>query len=229
MKKSLLLLCFTLIAIFIHAQTWNGSASTDWNDPQNWTPASVPTATGNVIINAASNSPALPANITTGAFSMNTGSALNFNGFSLTINGNMNINGATLTNSNGGTDIVIAINGTASQYIRNSIINDNIIFNHGGTGQLYEAYQGGNTFNGNSTFNHNSSAGSHICYQNKSTFNGNITVNRTVAGSTEIFEDGFTAITGNFSYTNNVGGISYINGSGVASGTIGGTVNINLS
>ncbi|MFT3909441.1 MAG: MopE-related protein [Ferruginibacter sp.] len=229
MKKIILLLCMMLSAFFVHAQTWDGSASTDWNDPQNWTPASVPLATGNVTINTAPNVPSLPANTTVNSFGMNAGSSINFNGFNLNINGNMDINGATLTNSNGGTDINITFSGTSSQYIRNSTVSDNIILNHAGTGQFYEAYQGGNTFNGNTTFNITTASGVHICYQNKSTFSGNVTVNRMVAGSTEIFENGFNSISGNLAYTNNVGGISYINGSGIASGPVSGTVNITLS
>ncbi len=229
MKNLLLLLCFLLSAFFVKAQTWDGSASTDWNDPQNWTPASVPLATGNVTINSAPNAASLPANTTVNVFNMNAGGALNFNGFSLTINGNMDINGATLTNSNGGTDISITVNGTGSQYIRNSIINDNIIFDHTGTGGLFEAYQGGNSFNGNTTFNHNSSAASHTCYTTQSSYLGNLTINRTVAGSTEIFESGFVALSGNFSYTNTAGGASLINASNSSSGVIGGTVNMTAS
>ena len=44
-----------LSTFFVQAQTWDGSASSDWNDPQNWTPATVPLATGNVTINSAPN------------------------------------------------------------------------------------------------------------------------------------------------------------------------------
>ncbi|MEO8771970.1 MAG: hypothetical protein ABI402_17870, partial [Ferruginibacter sp.] len=226
MKNFFLLLCMMLSTVFVNAQTWDGSASSNWNDPNNWTPASVPLATGNVIIDNSPNIPALPGNITTGNFNMNASSALNFNGFTLTINGNMDINGATLTNSNGGTDISITFNGTSSQYFRNSTVNDNIILNHAGTGAFYEAYQGANTFNGNTTFNHTSSAASHTSYSAPSSFLGNLTVNRTVAGSTEIFENGFAALAGNFSYSNTAGGVSSINASNLATSLIGGTVNI---
>src|ERR1039458_5109904 len=34
--------------------TWTGSASTDWNNPANWTPQQVPTASDHVVINSGS-------------------------------------------------------------------------------------------------------------------------------------------------------------------------------
>ena len=227
MKHLLILSIVLLFAQVSTAQTWDGSESTDWNNPGNWSTNAVPLPTGNVIIPTAPNSPKLASNTVVNSFDMSAGSVIDFNGFTLTANGNLDINGATINNSNGASDVTITINGTGSQYIRLSTINDHIIFNHIGTGALFEAYQGGNTFNGNATFNLNSTAAVHICYTATSSFFGNLTVNRTLAGSTEIFEQGFTALSGNFSYTNAVGGASLINASNLSTGQIGGTVNIN--
>jgi len=45
--------------------TWNGSVSTDWNNPTNWTPQQVPTASDHVMIS--SNSVTIPED---GAFAV---------------------------------------------------------------------------------------------------------------------------------------------------------------
>ena len=67
MKKTIvmLLIVTTITNTNLIAQTWNGSVSNDWNTAANWTPANVPTSSGNVIINnaAASYQPALAGSV----------------------------------------------------------------------------------------------------------------------------------------------------------------------
>jgi hypothetical protein len=215
-----------LFANVLYAQTWNGSASTNWNTAANWTPATVPIATSDVIIPNTVNKPVLANNVTIDNFSMSLGSGLNFNGFALTSNGAFDVNGATLTNSNIATDIAITINGVGTLYFRQNIINDHIIINHNSASGFFEGYQFPNTFNGNTTFNITGTGAFYSSYDNASTHNGNVTVNRTVAGFTEIFRDGTTNVTGNFSYTNTVGGNSTVNSQGTLKVPITGTVNI---
>ncbi len=228
LSKSLLLsLAACLFASIVFAQTWTGSASSNWNDPANWSPANVPIATSNVTIASSANVPALPANTTVNSFTVSAGGVLNFSGYSLTINGFMDINGGTLIN--GSADIVININGAGSQYIRSSTVNDDIILNHNGTGALFEAYITGNTYNGNFTLNINTSALSNTSYSVPSVFNGSVTVNRTVAGATEIFKESASGNITSFTYINNVGGSTDINGSGSFSTVVNGPVNINYS
>ncbi len=224
-KFSTLFLCL-LFANVIYAQTWDGSASTDWNTAANWTPATVPIATSNITIPNTANKPVLANNITVNSFSMSLGSGLNFNGFTLTSNGSFDVNGATLTNSNIATDIVITLNGAGGLYFRQSIINDHIIINHNSASGFLEGWQFPNTFNGNSTFNSNGTGPLYTSYDNASTHNGNVTVNRTVAGFTEIFRNGATNVTGNFLYTNTIGGNSTINSQGTIKVPIAGTINI---
>jgi len=218
--------CCVLSVTFLHAQTWDGSASTDWNTPANWNTNAVPLATGNVTIPNTANKPVLANNVIINNFSMDAGSGLNFNGFTLTSNGAFDINGATLTNSNGATDISITLNGTGTLYLRQSVINDHIIINHNSTSGFYEGYQYPNTFNGNTTFNSSGTGALYTSYDNASTYNGNVTVNRTVAGLSEIFRIGSVAVTGNFSYTNNIGGNTAIHSVGATEVPISGTVNI---
>ena len=229
-KKIIFILIHTcLFAQLLEAQTWDGSASTDWNTPANWSTNAVPIATGAVTIPAAGaiiNWPVLAGNVTVASIDINLGSNIDFNGFGLTTNSFFNVQGSILNNSNGATDIVININGASANYFGSSVINDNIIINNNSTAATYEGYVNGNIFNGNASFNYGGTGTTYISYNLKSTFNGNLTVNRTVAGTTYIFNNGFTGVTGNFSYSNAVGGATYINQTGVAAGVIGGTVNI---
>jgi hypothetical protein len=224
-KFSTLLLCL-LFANVLYAQTWNGSASTNWNTAANWTPATVPIATSDVTIPTTVNKPKLANNIIINDITMSANSGLDFNGFTLTSNGLFDVNGGTLNNSSAITDIVITITGTSTLYFRQNIVNDNITINHNSTAVFYEAYQFPNTYNGNCTFNCNGTGGLYTSYDNSSTHNGNVTVNRTVAGGTEIFREGAVAVTGNFSYTNNAGGSTAIHSQGIIKVPITGTVNI---
>jgi hypothetical protein len=188
--------------------------------------------TGAVTIPNTANKPVLPANTTIASLIMSTGSALDFNGYSLTITANVNIAGAIINNSNGGTDVVFTITsggGAGSNYIGGSTFNDHVSFNINGTGTSYEGYQLSNIFNGNAQFNLNGTGTFYSCYNQKSAFNGNFSLTRTVAGITDLFNSGYTNIAGNFNYINNAGGDNYINSGNVLSGSIGGTINITTS
>ncbi|MEP7142216.1 MAG: hypothetical protein ABI707_05065 [Ferruginibacter sp.] len=225
-KYLLILLCNLIFAQVARAQTWDGSAGTDWNTPANWSTNAVPTSASSVTISNTPNKPVLNSNVTIASLDMNTGSALNFNGRTLAVNGSFSIAGATLNNTNPATDIVIAISGASSKYFGASVINDNITINYNATTPMYEGYLQGNTYNGNTIINITGMGTLYTCYNQKSSFNGNFTINRTVAGITYIFNAGFNSLTGNFNYVNTVGGDSYINPNSVASGAIGGMVNI---
>ena len=206
-KFSTLFLCL-LFANVLHAQTWDGSASTDWNTAANWTPATVPIATGNVTIPNTVNKPVLANNITIASLTTATGSGIDFNGFTLSVTGGSNIAGATLSNSNGATDIVINLSsgGTGSNFIGSTTFTDNVTINFNTNGASYEGHILGNVFSGNTVFNITGTGSFSSGFNQKSSFGGNLTVNRTIAGITDLFTNGFNFITGNFSYTNTVGG-----------------------
>ncbi|MES2645514.1 MAG: hypothetical protein V4717_01470 [Bacteroidota bacterium] len=227
--KSILFFLFLHTCCFLKAQTWDGSTSTEWNTPANWNTNAVPTVTGAVTIPNTVNKPVLPANITIASLNMSAGSALNFNGFSLSVTGLISFSGATLNNTNAATDIAITVNsagGGGSNYLGGNIFNDHTTINFNGTGTSYEGYLSGNTYNNNTTININGTGRLYTSYNQKSTFNGNLVVNRTVAGITDLFNNGFNGITGNFSYMNNAGGDNQINNSNILSGAITGTINI---
>jgi hypothetical protein len=231
-KKLFAFLCYMAVAGLSKAQTWDGSSGNDWNTAANWSTNAVPTVTGAVTIPNTINKPVLPSNITVATFNMNAGSAINFNGFTLTVTGVVDIREATLNNTNAGTDIIITVSSTGgggSSYIGSNTFNDNVSVNFNGSGTSYEGYLGGNTFNGNTIFNIGGTGRLYTSYNQKSSFNGNLTINRTVAGITDLFNAGFNNITGSFIYTNSVGGDNFINSGNIASGSIGGTVNITVS
>lgn len=230
MKKFLpFLMPALLLSAFVQAQTWTGTVNSNWNTAGNWSTNAVPIATGTVSIPNTANKPALAGNTTIASLNMSAGSELNFNGFSLTVNGTANIAGATLSNSNGATDIVMTISaagGGGTNYIGGSSFTDHATLSFNGSATTYEAYAAGNTYSGNSTFNLGGTGTFYSGYSQKSSFGGNHIVNRTVAGTSELFSTGVQLVNGNFSYTNSAGGSTAINGGGAASGTITGTVNV---
>ncbi|HQW83218.1 MAG TPA: hypothetical protein PK987_02090, partial [Ferruginibacter sp.] len=180
MKKKIFTFFLSFLAVsFLHAQTWDGSASTDWNTPANWSTNAIPIASGNVIIPNTANDPVLANDVTIASLTMSAGSVLDFNGFTLTVSAAVDINGATLNNSNVATDINLIFSGNSLKLISNSTINDHVLFTLSGTGQFREGSGGANTFNGNAGFNINSSPTFYIGYgnipANASAFNGNVT------------------------------------------------------
>ncbi|MEO6668146.1 MAG: MopE-related protein [Ferruginibacter sp.] len=236
MKKIILLLCVMLSAFFVEAQTWDGSESTDWNTPGNWNSNAVPLAAGNVVIpGSLGNYPVLASAVTINSIDMQTGSSLNFNGFSLTVNTTAGtfsyFTGATLNNSNAATDIVININngtGGYSTYFRGNTVNDKITFNISGSNIFYDGEGGGNTYTQDASFNISGSGAFWICSNSLSTFGGNLTIIRTVAGLVDLFTAGGT-VAGNFSYTNLIGNGGTRIGNTTISTQIGGTININAN
>lgn len=81
---------------------WNGTNSTNWSDPSNWSTGSVPNNAVDVVIpSALSNYPVLTAISNCKGLTINSGAALDINGFRFTIKENF-INNGTFE-SNGGT------------------------------------------------------------------------------------------------------------------------------
>ena len=232
--KSLLLTCMMLLALisFAQAQIWNGSVNNVWTNPLNWTPNVVPTATSVITLNGTGFSPKLQGNTSVGAIANATGVTLDFNGFSLTVGGVnafTTIGGATLINSNAGTDIILNLNqGSAGYYslFTGSTVNDKITFNITGVDPFYEG-TAANTFNGDVVMNINGSAIIYTSYTAISQYNGNFNYTRTVAGSNYLFNQGGN-VTGNVNIQNAVGGLTSM-GYTLVNTTIDGTLTVNLS
>ncbi|MES2774112.1 MAG: hypothetical protein V4722_08000 [Bacteroidota bacterium] len=232
MKRFLLLLHGSILLFTAaRAQTWNGSVSNNWNTPGNWT-GGLPTGASNVTIpGALAVYPVLNSNVTINGITMNSGSRLDVNGFTLglnSVNFFNNITGAILNNSNGATDIVLNINTGGGGYttiFNSNTVNDAIIFNLTGTNQLFEGNAApANQYNGSVTFNIGGSMPVSIASGAASVFGGNLTVSRTVGGVTSLFAVGGT-ISGNYSFTNNSGGAIGM-GNTTTKTNITGTINI---
>ena len=174
MKKVLSLLFCIMVVSNLYSQTWTGNTSTSWNISTNWSPAIVPTGISNVIIPgsvASNNWPVFAGNVTINSITMQSGSHLDVNGFTLTLNGvntNITFTGATLNNSNGATDIVInwntGVGGYVSRFYSNTV-NDAITFNITGTNAFWEGDAApANHYNGNVGFNINDVLTVYISY-----------------------------------------------------------------
>jgi len=227
MKKLILPLITVFICGLLQAQTWTGSASTDWNTAGNWSPVTVPTIGSSVTIPGTVVStrwPVLASNVSIANISTSPGAQMNVNGFTFTT-GNFDLYGITINNTNGATDIILTLNGGGTNYFRSCVINDNSTINFNGALPYYEGLTGGNTYNGNTIYNVASAAEFNISYDNRSTFNGNLTISRTLAGTSNIFRVGGT-VNGNFSYTNNVGGVTAIGQNGGGYTPVSGTFSI---
>ncbi|GAB3420551.1 autotransporter outer membrane beta-barrel domain-containing protein [Niabella aquatica] len=233
---------FFAAAMNLQAQTWNGSASSDWNDPANWT-GGVPASGSSVTIPAAgsiTNWPKLNADITLNWLTMESGSSLDVNGRQLTVTGVLGLNiidgpdEVTIDNSAGGDIIFNLGTGGTNKQIGKVAFTKNVIFNLSGSCIFYDGYGSGATrYLGNVTYNIATTAAFTSANHYANEYRGNLTVTRTVPGATTLFREGLAALTGNFSYTNTAGGSSAINASGqpanAAAATIGGTVNINVN
>lgn len=91
---------FILLAgLTANAQTWNGTASNDWNNAANWTPASVPGAGATVTINSSAVNyfPQLKNNVSIGTLNLSAG-LLDLNGNTLSCSSNCLLIGDSLRN-----------------------------------------------------------------------------------------------------------------------------------
>ncbi|MCC7508136.1 MAG: hypothetical protein IT464_02025 [Planctomycetes bacterium] len=95
------------------AHTWTGATSTAWGTATNWNPASVPTATNDVIIpdtSALPNQPTLSATATCRSLTIQASGVLNGSTGTLTVNAHWTNNGTF----NAGTSLVIIAGGSTS-------------------------------------------------------------------------------------------------------------------
>jgi len=200
MKRPLLTtLYFSLFLIIVCIQTsnaqtsytWNGSVSTAWNTPGNWTPAGVPGAADNVTIVTAGNSCLMPANETITNFKLTSGT-LDMGNFTLTIggstatftagtvqNGTVTIPAATTTSFGNGPvtmNCTVAIS-TATISLKNTTFQKTLTLTK--TGASNDGNSGGNTFNGVTTMTNSGDGYLLIGNGNPDQFNAAATFNNT--------------------------------------------------
>ncbi|WP_462252133.1 T9SS type A sorting domain-containing protein [Ferruginibacter sp.] len=234
MKKIYLVTTLLLSFYFLKAQTWTGASGSNWNSTSNWNPMVVPASNDIAIIpGGLGNYPVLLNNITVRSINMQAGSSIDVNGFNVTIISNdfVYFTGATINNSNAGTDIILNINTGDlgfTTYFKNNTVNDAIVFNISGINTFLDGDAGvANQFNGNVTYNITGTLNVKISEVVPSQFNGSLTVNRTTKGETHVCNGGGNII-GNYSFTDNTGSIT-IMGTNTAKTSIGGTVDITIN
>lgn len=186
-------------------KTWNGSTNDEWTTAANWTPAGVPAPCDSVKIpTAISPRPKLMDNVTIHALTMESGTELFMNGYSITINGDVNIDAGQI---GGG----ISFTAKGSNYIRienSSLYINNINLN---------SYKGDLRFNFNSTDGFNTTSNvsfsddaARVGYTsiNANGINGNLSV--TANSTNNLAYTSIAANADDYSYDNINGNVTFI-------------------
>ncbi len=109
---------------------WTGNYSSDWSDGRNWCSGSTPSSGADVVINTGTYQPQLTGAVTVGNISLSTGTTLDFNGNTLTINGAVSGDG-TFTGSTTSSLVLAGSAGTikfttGSSSLKNLTVNGNV-------------------------------------------------------------------------------------------------------
>lgn len=191
-----LLVC-TETAISQTSYTWNGSVSSAWNTPANWSPAGIPGNADNVTIVTGSNTCLLNANASINNITVTSGT-LDLGTFALTVagpvatfttgtvqNGTINVSGATTTLfGNGPVTMNCIVNITsAAVTFRNTTFQKTTAITK--TGASNDASSGNNIFNGITTMTNTGSGYLLLGNGNPDQFNTDAIFNNT--GSANIY------------------------------------------
>jgi hypothetical protein len=204
---------------------WNGSISTSWGEPNNWTPAGIPDLGDDVTISNQTNNPVFEEISGLNDFTMTSGT-LNLDAFTLVIYGAANFNGGTISNGTmnfqgsaifAGTTLNINIEGTATSFQFNgSTFNNAVNVNFSGSSEVTSV--GGNTFNSTFSLTNSGSANIILANTNADTFKDAVTY--TNSGSALILAS-HTAL--GTSYEGNITFNSTGSSQGIRLGQNGGT------
>jgi hypothetical protein len=189
-----------ILALSVRSQTsytWNGSASTAWNNATNWTPNGIPGSADNVTIVTGSNTCQLNATSSINNFTLTSGT-LDLGGFTLTVagptvvftkgtvqNGAFTVSGATTTNFGAGPTVmnVTASLTSATITIRNTTFQNALTVVK--TGSTNDASAGNNVFNGTVTMTNNGTGYLLMGNGNPDQFNAPATFNNN--GSADLY------------------------------------------
>lgn len=164
----------------VFAQVWNGSVSSDWNNPANWSTGSVPNSSSTVTITNMTNKPILNTAVTVqsvqvGSWYPGSGAA------TLTV-----ITGGSLTITNSLTFI-----SDGSLHIDGGSVNHTgTTFSQGSTNRIIEMTSGSFTSNANVTINagNGTSIPGFSVGSGTATFNGNLIISNS--GSGKLYDGG---------------------------------------
>lgn len=170
MRLLILLVGMMVITNSINAveYTWNGSISSEWGNPNNWSPNGIPDFGDDVIIVSGSNNILFEETSALNNFTINSG-LLDLSLFTIVINGQTSFNGGQITNGAVNfTGSSVAFAGTIfncnitaispSVTLNGSTFNNPVTFTKSGSGDV--SSQGGNTYNSTFQFT-NSGSGSY--------------------------------------------------------------------
>ncbi|MEX1188941.1 MAG: T9SS type A sorting domain-containing protein [Bacteroidia bacterium] len=165
---------------------WNGSVSTSWGEPNNWTPSGIPDLGDDVTISNQTNNPLLEEISGLDNFTMTSGT-LDLDAFTLVIYGIANFDGGSINNGNmniqgsaifAGTTLNIGIQGTASAFQFNgSIFNNPVTVTFNGSSEASSS--GGNTFNSTFSLTNSGSANVILASTNPDTYKAAVTFTNT--------------------------------------------------
>jgi microcompartment protein CcmK/EutM len=184
--------------------TWNGTISSDWNEPLNWTPNGIPDSTDLISISVTPRPLVLDTDRKIANLTCNNLSSIDLNGFVLSLSGNLISNAGAAIELNGG---VLTVSG-------NLTLNGGTINDADSTGFLMT--QGSSCVFGNSsggpTFNSNVNISAGNITLRSTTFNRGVVITKRGAGNDNSFGantfNGITEFinngTGNILLSNNV-------------------------
>ena len=198
MKRLILLtglFIFTQKALSQIAYTWNGSVSSAWTLPVNWSPAGIPTSGDNVTIVTGSNNCVISLNTSVNNLIVTSGT-LNLGGFTLTangptatftagtiLNGTLTVSGASTASFGTGPftmNCILNIT-SAAITIKNTTCQNSVAITK--TGATNDVSNGNNIFNGPVSITNAGSGYLMMGNSNADRFNASATFNNTGSGS----------------------------------------------
>lgn len=209
--------------------TWNGSISSEWGNPNNWSPSGIPDFGDDVIVVSGSNDILFEEISALNNFTINSG-VLDLSMFTIVINGQAQFNGGQITNGAvnfNGSSVIFAgtifdCNVTAispSVSINGSTFNNPVTFTKSGSSD--GSSQGGNTFNSTFQFTNSGSGSYTLSTVSADTYESTATFRNTGAGITFVSH----TASGNL-FKGNVVFISTGSSQGIRLGQNGGTATL---
>lgn len=190
--QSILKKCWIIAILTITASAnatsyiWNGSTSTSWGEPSNWTPSGIPDLGDDVTISNQSNNPVFEEISGLNNFTMNSGT-LDLSAFTLVVYGSSNFNGGTISNGNmnlqgsavfAGSTLSIGLTiSSSSVQFNGGTFNNAVTTTFTGSSEVIS--NGGNTFNGVFTLTNSGSANFILANSSPDTYNDKATFNNT--------------------------------------------------
>ena len=177
-------------AVKATSYTWNGSVSSSWGEPNNWTPSGIPDLGDDVSISSTANNPVFEEISGLNNFTINSGS-LDMSLFTLVIYGTATFNGGTLSNGNincqsnvvfAGTTFNVEVTVASSDisFTSATTFNNPVSFTKTGSNNFYEA--GGNTFNSTFSLTNSGTGEIRLATTSADTYAGNVTFTNTGSG-----------------------------------------------